>query len=80
MAWRSDLIWCRYGIIWYTHLLFTHGGNDRDKEVLAVIEVGLDLLAKVAVRKLDIVLGGTVLGHEVEEAVVDVDLQKVWPE
>ena len=61
-------------------LLLTHGRDDGDKQVLALVEIALDLLAKVAVRKLDIVLSGTVLGHEVEEAVVDVDLQEVWPE
>ena len=36
--------------------------------------LSLDLLAEVTLGKLDVVLSGTVLGHEVEETVVDVDL------
>ena len=55
-------------------LLLAHGRNDRDEQILAVVEVGLDLLAHVTLGELDIVLGGAVLGHEVEEAVIDVDL------
>ena len=55
-------------------LLLTHGGDDGDEEVLALVEVVLDLLAELAVGELDVVLGGAVLGHEVEETVVDVDL------
>ena len=57
-----------------THLLLAHGRDDGDEQILAVIEVGLDLLAKVTLRDLDIVLRGTVLSHEVEETIVDVDL------
>ena len=57
-------------------LLLTHGRDDSDEQILALIEVGLDLLAKVALRKLDVVLGGTILGHEVEETVIDVDLRE----
>jgi hypothetical protein len=41
--------------------------------VLAVVKVGLDLLAKFALGDLDVVLAGTILGHQVEETVVDVD-------
>jgi len=54
-------------------LLFTHGRDDGDKQVLALIKVGLDLLAQITLRDLDVVLGNTVLGHEVEETIVDVD-------
>ena len=57
-----------------THLLLAHGRDDGDEQVLAVIEVGLDLLAEVTLRDLDVVLRGTVLSHEVEETIVDVDL------
>lgn len=55
-------------------LLLAHGGDDGDEEVLAVVEVGLDLLAELALGDLDVVLRVAVLGHEVEEAVIDVDL------
>lgn len=55
-------------------LLLTHGRDDRDKEILALVEVALNLLAEVAVGDLDIVLGSTVLGHQVEETVIDVNL------
>lgn len=57
-------------------LLFAHGGDDGDEEVLALVEVGLDLLANVALGDADVVLGGTVLGHQVQETVIDVDLRK----
>ncbi len=57
-------------------LLFTHSRDDGDKNVLAIIEIGLNLLAEIAVGDLDVVLGGTVLGHQVEEAIIDVDLIK----
>lgn len=55
-------------------LLLAHGRNDRNEQILAVVEVGLDLLAHLTLRKLDVVLGGAILGHEVEEAIIDVDL------
>ena len=54
-------------------LLLTHGRDDGDKEVLALIEVTLDLLAEIALRDLDVVLGRAVGGHEVEEILIDVD-------
>ena len=61
--------------IWiHTYLLFAHGADDGDKQVLAFIEVTLDLLAKVAIRDLDIIFGSTVSSHEVEETVVNVNL------
>ena len=55
-------------------LLLTHSRDDGDKQVLALVEVGLDLLAHITLGKLDIVLGGTILSHQVEETVIDVDL------
>ena len=56
-------------------LLLTHSRDDGDKEIFAFVEVGLDLLAHVTLGKLDVVLGGAVLSHQVEEAVIDVDLE-----
>ena len=49
------------------HLL-THGGDDGDHQVLAIVETSLELLANVVVVKLDIVLGVSVTVHQVEEA------------
>ncbi len=55
-------------------LLLAHGGDDSDEEILAAVKLLLDLFAEVAIGQLDVVLGDAVLGHQVEEAVVDVDL------
>lgn len=52
--------------------LLTHGRDDRDNQVLALVEVGLDLVTNLALRHLDIVLGVTVSGHQGQETVVDV--------
>ena len=57
-------------------LLLAHSRDDGDEEILALLEVGLDLLAKLTLGNADIVLGGTVLSHEVQEAIIDVDLQR----
>lgn len=57
-----------------TYLLFAHGADDGDEEIFALIEAGLNLLAKVTLRDLDIVFGGTVGSHEIEEAIINVDL------
>lgn len=46
-------------------MTFTH--------VLSIVESGLDLVSEFTFGKLDIILGGTVLSHQVEETVVDVD-------
>lgn len=54
-------------------VLLTHSGNNGDHEVLAVIESSLDLLTKITIGNTDIVLGVTIVGHEVEETVVNVD-------
>jgi len=54
-------------------LLLAHGTDDRDKEILAIIETGLDFLAKIAFGDLDVVFGGAIGGHEVEETIIDVD-------
>ena len=57
-------------------LFFTHGGDNGNKEILAVVEVALDLLAEVTLGDTDIILGGTILSHQVEETVIDVDLRR----
>lgn len=56
-----------------SHFL-AHGGDDGDDELLALVKVGLDLLAEVALGDLDIVLGSAIGGHEVEETIVNVHL------
>lgn len=45
----------------------THSSDNGDKEVLAILESGLDLLANVRVGDLDVVLGVTVTVNQVEE-------------
>ena len=55
-------------------LLLTHSGDNGDKEILAVIEARLDFLADVTIGYFDIILGSTILSHEVEETIVNVDL------
>ena len=60
----------------YSYLLLAHSRNDGDQEVLAFVKVGLNLGAEFTLRDLNIIFGGTILGHEVEETVVDVDLEK----
>jgi len=57
-----------------THLLLAHSADDSDQEILAIIKAGLDFLAKVTFRDLDIILSSTVGGHEVKETVINVDL------
>lgn len=56
-------------------LLLAHGAHDGNKQILAIIKGILDLLAEGIVRQADIVLSRTVGGHEVEEAIVNVDLR-----
>lgn len=57
-----------------THLLFAHCANDGNQKIFAFIKIGLDLRSKFTLRHFDIVLGGTVLSHEIEEAFVNVNL------
>lgn len=54
-------------------VLLTHGRDNGDHDLLAVIEHALNLVANLAIRNSDIVLGSTVAVHEVEETVVDID-------
>jgi len=53
--------------------LLAHGRDDGDKEILALIKLGLQLLAELALRGLDVVLGGALSSHEGEEALIDVN-------
>ena len=57
-----------------THLLLAHSADNGDKEILAIIKGGLDVLAKVTLGDLDIVLSGTIGVHEVKETIINVDL------
>jgi len=54
-------------------VLLAHGGDDSDEDVLSVVKHLLDLVADLSLGDLYVVLGDTLVGHEVEEAVVDVD-------
>lgn len=54
--------------------LLPHGSNNSDDQLLAVVKVSLDLFPEIAIRQLDIVLGATVGEHQVEKAIVNVDL------
>jgi len=51
--------------------LLSHGGKDGDNNVFTILESLLNLLSNVRVGNLDVVLRGTVVGHQVEETVVD---------
>lgn len=46
----------------------THGGNDGNSDLLAILESGFNVLAEFSFGDLDVVLGGTVLQHQVQEA------------
>lgn len=52
--------------------LLTHSRDDGDGQVLTVVELGLDLVTQVTIWDLDIVLGVTVVGHQGQETVIDV--------
>jgi len=57
--------------------LFTHSGENDDIDVLAlVLEELLNLVADLTIWDLNIVLGGTVIGHERKEAIVS-DIEKL---
>ena len=59
-----------------THLLFTHCTDDGNQKIFAFVKIGLNLCSKVALGHLDVIFGGTILSHEVEEAIVNVNLDK----
>lgn len=54
-------------------VFLAHGRDDGDHEILAIVEGGLDLVAELTVGDTDVVLGVTVVGHQVQETVVNVD-------
>lgn len=62
-----------WGLLYAEGVLLTHGGDDGDEEVLSVVKHLLDLVSELALWELDVVLRDALVGHEVEEAVVDVD-------
>lgn len=53
--------------------LLAHGRDDSDNEILALVELGLDLVSDLTLGKRDIVLGGTVGGEERQETIINVD-------
>ena len=59
-----------------THLLLAHGRDDGDQQIFAVFEARGDLVTHFTLGDFDIILGGTILSHQVEEAVIDVDLRQ----
>jgi hypothetical protein len=52
--------------------LLTHGRDDGDQQVLTLVEGGLKGLTQITLWGSDIVLGVTVLGHQVQETVINV--------
>jgi len=63
----------RGGLLDRHGLLLAHSADDRDEQVLSILEVLLNLLAQITFRDLDVVLGDTFLGHQVEETIIDID-------
>lgn len=57
-------------------LLLPHCRDDSNQQILAVVEVSLDLFAEFAIRNLDVVFGSAVGGHQVKETVIDVNLEE----
>ena len=57
------------------YLLFAHGRDDRDKEIFTFFESSQDLSANVTLWGLNIVLRGSVRGHQVKETIINVDLE-----
>lgn len=52
--------------------LLAHGGDDGDEELLALVELITDLGADITIGDLDIILGVTLSGQQVEEVIIDV--------
>ena len=70
---------CNVQIIRYEHdsyLLLAHGRDDGDQQIFAVFEARGDLVNHFTLGDFDIILGGTILSHQVEETVIDVDLDQ----
>ena len=51
-----------------------HSLGDGNIDFLSVIKVCADFVAEFAFGKLDVVLGGTFAGHQVEETIINVNL------
>lgn len=52
--------------------LLIHGSDDTDNQVLAVVELGSNLVTQFTIWDLDIVLGVTVGGHQRQKTIVNV--------
>ena len=63
----------RGGLLERHGLLLAHGGDDRDEQVLSFLKALGNLLAQITFRDLDVVLGDALLGHQVEETIIDID-------
>ena len=61
------------GLLERDGLLFTHGRDNGNEQVLSVVKALLDLLAQISFGDLDVVLGDTFRGHEIEETIINVD-------
>jgi hypothetical protein len=59
------------------YLLFAHGRDDSDKEIFTVLESSRNLSTNFTLWNLDVVLRGAILGHQVKESIVNVDLNYV---
>ena len=59
-----------------TYLLLSHGRDDGDEQVLSIVETALDLFAELSVGDTNVVLRDAILGHEVKETIVNIDLIK----
>ncbi len=51
-------------------MLFSHSLNNGKEKVLTILKVLLDLFSEYTFGKLDIILGGSVLGHKGDEAIL----------
>lgn len=60
------------GILVRQTVLLTHGRDNRDQELLTLLEIFLQLLTELTIGKLDIILGGTVGQHQRKETIINV--------
>lgn len=56
------------------YLFFSHGTDDGDQEILAIIKASLDILSEITLGNTDVILSNTLLSHEVKEAIIKIDL------
>lgn len=52
--------------------LLIHSGDDGDQQVLTLVESSLDGVTQLTLWSLDVILGVTILGHQVQETIVNV--------